>query len=123
MRILAGCLQAITTTMQDCFQIRTSKELIDYLKTNENIDAYDDFSYQVQTNYWFVYNLKSGQVVFIPNNFRGDGLLFQNENNQLRFQADSWKIPHQPKAFFVMHNCQLSLHSYYKKTVINHSYE
>lgn len=66
--------------MQDCFQIKNSQELIDYLKTTENIDAYDDFGYQLQTNYGFVYNLKNGQVVFIPNNFRGNGLLFQDEN-------------------------------------------
>ena len=53
--------------MQDCFQIKQSQELIDYLKTNENIDPFDDeFGYQLQTNYGFVYNLKSGQVVFIP---------------------------------------------------------
>ena len=58
--------------MQDCFQIKTSQELVDYLKTGENIDAYDDFGYQLQTNYGFVYNLKSGQVAFIPNNFRDD---------------------------------------------------
>ncbi|CAN5390314.1 hypothetical protein BH10BAC2_BH10BAC2_47750 [soil metagenome] len=73
--------------MQDCFQIRTSEELIDYLRINENIDVYDDFGYQLQTNYGFVYNLKSGQVVFLPNNFRGDGILFLDEKCFKHFVA------------------------------------
>ena len=66
--------------MQNCFQIKTSQELVDYLKTTENIDAYEDISYQLQTNYGFIYNLKNGEVVFIPNSFRGDGFIFQDEN-------------------------------------------
>lgn len=66
--------------MNDRFQIKNSQELIDFLKSNENIDAYRDFDYQLKTNFGFIYNLKSGQVVFIPNNFRGDGLLFPNKN-------------------------------------------
>lgn len=79
--------------MNDSFQIKNSQELIDFLKSSENIDAYKDFDYQLRTNYGFIYNLKSGQVVFIPNNFRGDGLLFQNKNclDQI-IEADKFPI-------------------------------
>lgn len=79
--------------MQDCFQIKTTQELIDYLKTNEDIDVFEDFGYQLQTNYGFVYNLKSGHVIFLPHNFRGDGLIFQDEKcfNQI-VAADKFPI-------------------------------
>ena len=88
--------------MQDCFQIKQSQELIDYLKTNENIDPFDDeFGYQLQTNYGFVYNLKSGQVVFIPNNFRDNGLLFQDEKCFKRFvDADKFPIENPDKNLY-----------------------
>jgi hypothetical protein len=46
--------------MQDCFEIKKSQDLVDYLKATENKDAYDDFDYQMQTNYGFVYSLKNG---------------------------------------------------------------
>lgn len=62
--------------MADCFQIKTAAELIEYLKQSENKDAFYDFDYQLQTNYGFVYNLKTGKVVFIPHNFKNDGLIF-----------------------------------------------
>lgn len=65
--------------MDDCYQIRKSEELIDFLKTNGNIDIYKDHGRQLQTNYGFVYSLKNGQIAFFPNNFRGEGLLFQDE--------------------------------------------
>ncbi len=81
-----------TDIMKDCFQIKNSQVLIDYLKTNENIDAFYDFGYQLQTNCGFVYNLKGGQVVFIPNNFRGDGMLLQDENCFKQF-VDADKFP------------------------------
>ena len=79
--------------MQDCFEIRKSQDLVDYLKSTENKDAYDDFDYQLHTNYGFVYNLKNGQIVFIPNNFRNDGLLFDNKECFNQFvKADKFPI-------------------------------
>jgi hypothetical protein len=65
--------------MQDCFEIKKSQELIDYLKSMDNKDAHDDFDYQLETNYGFVYRLKNGQVIFLPNNFRNDGLIFKDD--------------------------------------------
>lgn len=65
--------------MQNCFEIKKSKELIEFLKTKEKKDAFYDFDYQMQTNYGFVYNLKGGQVIFIPNDFRNNGLIFKTK--------------------------------------------
>ncbi|HEX8278454.1 MAG TPA: hypothetical protein VF540_07150 [Segetibacter sp.] len=87
--------------MEDCFQIKKTEELIDYLKTNENIDVFNDFGYQLQTNYGFVYNLKNKEVAFFPNNFRGDGLLFQDEDCFQQFvAADKFPIDNPEKSLY-----------------------
>lgn len=64
--------------MKDCFQIKSSKELINYLK-QKGRDAFYDFDYQLQTNYGFVHKLKNGQVVFFPNDFKQKAILFDTK--------------------------------------------
>lgn len=64
--------------MQDCYQIKKPKELIDYLK-KQGRDAFHDFDYQLQTNYGFVHELKSGEVIFFDNHFKHKAILFANK--------------------------------------------
>jgi hypothetical protein len=85
--------QTIKTNIQNCFQIKKSQELIDHLKTHENIDVLYDFEYQLQTNYGYIYSLKDGQVAFIPNNLRDNALLFINNKCLDQFvKADKFPI-------------------------------
>ncbi|HUM46901.1 MAG TPA: hypothetical protein PLD84_08235 [Chitinophagales bacterium] len=65
--------------MKDGYKLKSSKELIDYL-TEQERDPFHDFDYQLETNYGFVHELKSGAVIFFPNNFRNEALIFKNKN-------------------------------------------
>jgi len=58
--------------------IKDVLELVDYLKLF-NKDAFEDFDYQLPTNYCFVFNLDNDKIVVIPNNFSGLGLLIENQ--------------------------------------------
>lgn len=64
--------------MQDCYQIKKPKELIDYLK-KQGRDAFTDFDYQLQTNYGFVHELKSGEVIFFESHFKHKAILFNTK--------------------------------------------
>jgi hypothetical protein len=64
--------------MEKNYLIKDVSELVDYLKLFKK-DAFEDFDYQLQTNYCFVFNLDNGQIVIIPNNFSGLGLLIENK--------------------------------------------
>lgn len=68
--------------MQDCYIIKTATELIEYIKKVDNRDPYDlyEFDYQLPTNSAWIYELKNGEVIFIPNDFRNDGLIFKNKD-------------------------------------------
>ncbi|HVE61110.1 MAG TPA: hypothetical protein VNA26_04780, partial [Chitinophagaceae bacterium] len=66
--------------MQDCYEIKKTDDLVEHLKNNGRTDPYEDFDYQLQTNYAWVYELDNGQVVFIANNFRHGGLIFRDKD-------------------------------------------
>jgi hypothetical protein len=66
--------------MKDSFQIKSSKELIKYVK-QQGRDAFYDFDYQLQTNYGFVHKLKNGQVAFFPNDFKQKAILFDTKKS------------------------------------------
>lgn len=61
-----------------CHHIKDSEDLIHTLHTQGKSEAFD-FDYQLKTNYGFVYTLIGGEVIFIPNHFKGDGLLFDDK--------------------------------------------
>ncbi|HYE55343.1 MAG TPA: hypothetical protein VD996_10880 [Chitinophagaceae bacterium] len=65
--------------MNNCYEIKEPAALIEYLEKHGCTDPYEDFDYQLQTNYGFVYQLKNGQVVFIDNTFRHGGLIFRDK--------------------------------------------
>src|SRR5690348_10681183 len=66
--------------MPTCYEIKKASDLINYLINFEKRDLAYGFDYQLQTNYGFVYNLKDGKVIFLPNNFQGDGIIFDSQN-------------------------------------------
>ena len=80
------------TNREPCHCIKDSQELIDILQTQGKSEAFD-FDYQLNTNYGFVYTLTGGEVVFIPNHFKGDGLLFDDKKcfDQI-IEADQFPI-------------------------------
>jgi hypothetical protein len=64
--------------MNDCYQIKTTEELTDYLKRLGR-DAFHDWDYQLQTNYGFVHELENGQVAFFDNHFNQKAILFDTK--------------------------------------------
>ena len=64
--------------MKDCYQIKSASYLIKFLKQNGIKDLVWESNYQVQTNFGFIYNLKDGKKVFLPNDFKNKGLIFSN---------------------------------------------
>ena len=65
--------------MTNCYEIKKVEELFDLVTIIDKRSSHYDFDYQLQTNYGRVYELSNGQVIFIPRNFRGDGLLCQDK--------------------------------------------
>jgi hypothetical protein len=65
--------------MNECFQIKSAEELIKLLEKDGKKPPLYDFDYQLQTNYGFVFNLADNKVIFLPNNFRDNGLIFENK--------------------------------------------
>ena len=86
--------------MKDCFQIKSSKQLINYL-TQQGRDAFYDFDYQLQTNYGFVHKLKNGQVAFFPNDFKQKAILFDTKKcfDQI-IKKDQFHIDNSNKEIF-----------------------
>ena len=64
--------------MPDCYQIKKPEELTEYLKM-QGRDAFDDFDYQLQTNYGFVHELPNGQVAFFDCHFNHKAILFDTK--------------------------------------------
>jgi hypothetical protein len=64
--------------MTDCYEIKSTKTLITYLK-KQGRDAFNDFDYQLQTNYGFVHELKNGEVAFFDNHFKHKAILFKTK--------------------------------------------
>ena len=64
--------------MKECYQVIDPQELTDYLK-EQGRDAFNDWDYQLQTNYGFVHKLKNGQVAFFDNHFNQKAILFDTE--------------------------------------------
>ncbi len=87
--------------MQECYEIKKTDDLIKHLKINGRADPYEDFDYQLQTNYGWVFELNNGQVVFIENNFTNDGLIFRDKEcfNQT-LVADKFPIENPEKSLY-----------------------
>jgi hypothetical protein len=66
--------------MQECFQIKSADDLIKILEKDGKSPPLYDFDYQLQTNYGLVFNLTNNKVIFLPNNFRDKGLIFEDNN-------------------------------------------
>lgn len=64
--------------MTECYQIKSSQELTDYLKT-QGRDAILDTDFQLPTNCGWVHELDNGKVAFFTNNFQHDAVLFDNK--------------------------------------------
>jgi hypothetical protein len=64
--------------MTDCYQIKSSEELTEYLR-HQGRDAFHDWDYQLQTNYGFVHELPNGEVVFFDNHFKYPAILFSTK--------------------------------------------
>ena len=64
--------------MKECYQIKTSKELVEYLK-KQGRDAFHDWDYQLKTNYGFVHELRNGQIAFFDNRFKHEAILFETK--------------------------------------------
>jgi len=64
--------------VQNSFHIKPSEELIEYVQKFGR-DAYLDFDFQLETNYGFIHKLENGKIVFFPNNFKHDGILFDDK--------------------------------------------
>ncbi len=104
-----GCVYCINktlaasfnSTMQDCYEIKKTDELVKHLKSNGRTDPYEDFDYQLQTNYAWVFELKNGQVVLIGNSFRHGGLIFRDKEcfNQT-VNADKFPIENPDKSLY-----------------------
>ena len=78
--------------MEKNYLIKDVSELVDYLKLFKK-DAFEDFDYQLQTNYCFVFNVYNGKIVVIPNNFSGLGLLIDNQETlELFIKNDKFPI-------------------------------
>jgi len=92
--------QQLEDLMKDCYHIKTSKALIGYLKKHSR-DAIIDFDYQLQTNYGFVYQLKNGEVIFIPNDLKSDAILFESKKcfDEI-IKKDQFPIPNPGKDMF-----------------------
>lgn len=65
--------------MSNCYEIKTTDDLIKYLNNNGRKDPYEDFDYQLQTNYAWIYELQNGKVVLIGNSFLNGGLIFRDK--------------------------------------------
>ncbi len=66
--------------MSEYYQIKSSKELIDYLKTLGR-DAILDTDYQLQTNCGWVHELDNGKIAFFTNNFHHNAILFDTKKS------------------------------------------
>ncbi|WP_303312484.1 hypothetical protein [Hymenobacter sp. BT730] len=64
--------------MTNCYKIKSPEELTDYLK-NQGRDAFNDWDYQLQTNYGFVHELANGEVIFFENRYEHPAILFTNK--------------------------------------------
>ena len=53
--------------------------MIDFLNSLGIKDPVMDSNYQLKTNYGFVHELTNGQLIFLPHDLRGDGLLVSNK--------------------------------------------
>lgn len=74
--ILLNLTFLLPMTMPKNYIITPSNKLIEYLESKSKDPM--DCDYQLSTNYAYVYHLKNDEVVFIPNTFQGDGILFKN---------------------------------------------
>lgn len=64
--------------MKECYQIKDPQELSDYLK-EQGRDAFNDWDYQLQTNYGFAHQLKNGKVAFFDKHFNQKAILFDTK--------------------------------------------
>ncbi len=86
--------------MEKNYLIKDVSELVDYLKLFKR-DAFEDFDYQLQTNYCFVFNIENGKIVVIPNNFSGLGLLIENQETlDLFIKNDYFPIENPEQDFY-----------------------
>lgn len=63
---------------KDCCQIQDPNQLIEYLAL-QGRDAFEDWDYQLQTNYGFVHLLANGEVAFFDNHFKHPAILFADK--------------------------------------------
>jgi hypothetical protein len=86
--------------MNECYQIKEPRELIDYLK-EQGRNAYLDTDYQLQTNYGHVHILKNDQVIFFDNSFKQKGILFYTKEcfDEI-IKADKFPIDNVEKNMF-----------------------
>ena len=66
--------------MKEQYTIKEANNLIEYLSQNGKEDIITDADYQLESNLGFVYNLKNGQVIFLPNDLKSKGLLIENKS-------------------------------------------
>jgi hypothetical protein len=64
--------------MEECYKIRDAEKLFEFLRYHGIEDTFG-FDYQLRTNYGFVYTVPTGEVVFMPNLLRGEGLICKDK--------------------------------------------
>ena len=87
--------------MDKTIKIKKVSELINHLKKNGIDDPYLESDYQLKTNYGFVYEIKNGEVVFLPHDFRGQGLLISDKKEFKKLlKEDRFPIENPIKTIF-----------------------
>lgn len=112
------------------YTIIASDKMLSYLRKNGRKD-YLDFDLQLQTNYGFVYYLKSKEVVFVPNNFKNDAILFENKKNyQKTIDSDFFPIENPEQNLYDIEldrirsiNKQIEFYQNHLNTVLNFQFK
>jgi hypothetical protein len=65
--------------MNTTYEIKETSKLIEFLDAMGIEDPVVDSNYQLPTNHGFVHELANGQIVFLPHDLSGDGLLVSNK--------------------------------------------
>ncbi len=94
--------------MYEPYEIKNTSELIEYLKSMGIKDPVMDSNYQLKTNYGFVHELTNGQLIFLPHDLRGDGLLVSTKMEFDKIiKKDKFPIENPTKTIFENETNQL----------------
>ena len=94
--------------MKEPYEIKIVSELIDYLNSMGIKEPLMDCNYQLKTNYGFIHELSNGQIVFLPHDLRGEGLLVSNKMEFDKIiKKDTFPIENPTKTIFENETIQL----------------